>query len=120
MAASRRRIAAHSIVVLVTVPDERTGERITHELLSRRLAACVKQLGPVRARFRWKGKLDEASEFVLLATTRAALVARATAAIVKLHPYEVPEVVALPIAAGAPSYLRWIASETRSTSETKS
>lgn len=102
---------AHA-VVLVTVPDAGCGEKIARALLDARLAACVSRLGPVRSLFRWKGEVDQADELLLLVKTRRELVARVADAVAKLHPYEVPEIVALPIVAGAEGYLRWLAAET--------
>jgi len=99
-------------VVLVTVPDAECGEKIARALVDGRLAACVSRLGPIRSLFRWEGKVDAADEHLLLIKTRRELFDRLCALVTKLHPYQVPEIVQLPIAAGAPAYLRWLASET--------
>jgi periplasmic divalent cation tolerance protein len=100
------------VVVLVTVPDRATGEKIARALLDERLAACVNRLGPVRSLFRWQGKIDEGDEHLLLIKTRRDLFERVEQAVARLHPYEVLEVIALPIVAGAASYLHWIDAET--------
>ncbi len=103
---------ASCVVVLITAPDAECAARIASALVEERLAACVGRLGAIHSRFRWEGKIDAAAEELLLAkTTRErceALVARVRA----LHPYEVPEIVALPIVAGFERYLDWVRAET--------
>ena len=103
---------ANFLVVLVTVPDVDRAESIARALLEQRLAACVSRVGPLRSLFRWEGKIDAADEQLLLIKTRAELFEPLRAAVAKLHPYQVPEIVALPLAAGADSYLAWLARET--------
>ncbi len=107
-AASRDRF----VVVLVSVPDAACGDQIARALLDEKLAACVSRVGPVRSLFRWKGAVDAADEQMLVIKTRRDLCARVEQTVARLHPYEVPEVIALPIVAGADSYLRWIETET--------
>ena len=99
-------------VVLVTVPDADCGEKIARSLLEQRLAACVNRIGPIRSLFRWEGKIDAADEHLLVIKTRRERFERLSAAITKLHPYEVPEILLLPVAGGSPAYLRWLAAET--------
>ena len=100
------------VVALVTVPDVATAERIADALLAERLAACVNRVGPVRSRFRWKGALDAADELLLLIKARASSLPRIEERIRALHPYEVFELLALPVAAGSAAYLAWLAAET--------
>jgi periplasmic divalent cation tolerance protein len=100
------------VVILVTVPDPECGERIARALLDERLAACVNRIGPIHSLYRWEGKVEAADEHLLVIKTRGGLRARIETAVAKLHPYEVPEVVALPIAGGSARYLAWIAAET--------
>jgi len=100
------------IVALVTVPDVATADRIADALLSERLAACVNRVGPIRSRFRWKGALDAADELLLLIKARASALPRLEERVRSLHPYEVPELLALPVAAGGAAYLAWLAAET--------
>ncbi len=100
------------VVALVTVPDVATADRIADALLAERLAACVNRVGPVRSRFRWKGALDAADELLLLIKTRASSLPRIEERIRALHPYEVFELLALPVAAGSAAYLAWLAAET--------
>lgn len=98
-----------ALLVLVTVPDAETGERIAEALVGEGLAACVNLLGEIRSIYRWKGAVERAAERLCVIKTRAAGFERLRARVVALHPYEVPEVIALPIAAGHAPYLDWIA-----------
>lgn len=100
------------VVVLVTVPDAATGEAIAQALLSERLAACVNRVGPVRSLFRWQGKIDAADEQLLVVKARLSALERLMARVKGLHPYEVPELLALPVVAGGGAYLDWLAAET--------
>ena len=96
------------IVVLSTVGTAEDAERIARALVERGLAACVNVLPAVTSIYRWKGKLEKDQERLLVIKTRAERFAALRQAIVSLHPYEVPEVVALPIADGHPPYLEWL------------
>ena len=106
---SRRLAGAR--VVLVTAPPRRA-PALARALVRRRLAACVNLVPGVRSVYRWKGRVEEARETLLVAKTTAARVPALLAAIAELHPYEVPEGIALPVVAGLAPYLRWIAAET--------
>lgn len=83
--------------------------RIARALVERRLAACVQVLGPVHSVYRWNDEVEEADEWLCVAKTSQAGYPAVEAAILELHSYECPEVVATPIAAGAPAYLDWLA-----------
>jgi periplasmic divalent cation tolerance protein len=96
--------------VFCTCP-EKDAERIATALLSERLVACVQML-PVKSRYWWRGKLESAAEVLLLMKTRADLMGSLIAKIRQLHPYEVPEVVAVNLEEGNPAYLEWLAAET--------
>lgn len=98
------------VVVLVTCPNRTVARRLGRELVRRRLAACVNLLPGVESVFRWRGKIDQSREVLLLIKTTRAGLARLTRAVVTLHPYDLPEVIALPLAAGHPPYLRWVSS----------
>ena len=100
------------VVVLVTVPDASVGEAIAKALLSERLAACVNRVGGVRSLFRWQGKLDSADEQLLIVKARRSALPKVEARVKQLHPYEVPELLALPVVAGGAAYLDWLAAET--------
>ena len=108
------------LVVLITVPDEESARRLTETLLQERLIACANWVGPIRSRYWWDGQQEEAQEvLLLLKTTRErweALLHRSQ----ELHPYSVPEVLALPVATGSRAYLDWVRAETRSESASSS
>lgn len=99
-------------VLLVTCPNPEVGERIARELVEKRLAACGNVTTPVTSVYRWQGKVQRESEVQLILKTRRILVNACVRAIRELHPYEVPEIIALPIIGGLSEYLGWIESET--------
>jgi len=98
-----------AIVVLVTVPNAQTAETLGEALVGEELAACVNLLPPIRSIYRWQGAVERASELLLVIKTTRAGFERLRARVVELHPYEVPEVIALAMEAGHAPYLRWIA-----------
>jgi periplasmic divalent cation tolerance protein len=101
-----------TLIVITNCPDEETANAIALAVVEEKLAACVNILPRVQSIYRWQGSVESAAEIPLLikATTRnyPALEARIKA----LHPYDVPEIIALPIARGLPAYLNWVAAET--------
>jgi periplasmic divalent cation tolerance protein len=97
------------IVVLVTCASAGQARNIARALVTARLAACGNVLeAPVRSIYRWRGKVESAREFLLLLKTTRRHFAAVGQAIRRLHSYEVPEIIAVPIARGANEYLRWI------------
>lgn len=97
------------IVVLITAPSREVGRQIADALLDKKLVACVNIIAPIESRYLWKGERCMDEEVLLLAKTRADLFAAQLVPTIKaLHPYEVPEIIALPILMGAPDYLAWI------------
>jgi periplasmic divalent cation tolerance protein len=96
------------IQVLTTVGSEKEAERISSALVERRLAACVQVLGPIASRYRWRGEVETAQEWLCLAKTEASRYPELEAAICELHSYEEPEIVATPVVAGSQGYLDWI------------
>lgn len=100
------------ILVLTTAPDEAQAGRMAAALVERRLAACVAVTPGVRSVYRWQGKVETAGEWALTIKTRAALYEAVEAAIRELHSYEVPEILAVPVAAGSRAYLDWVEAET--------
>ncbi len=97
-------------MVLVTCSSRAEAQRIAREIISRRLAACANLLEiPVRSVYRWKGKVEKAREFLLLIKTSARRLSALEVEVERLHSYDVPEFIALPIVAGSPKYLRWLA-----------
>ena len=110
----KNRVAQKSsgkqVVVLVTCGSRAEGQTIAREVVTRRLAACANLLEtPVESVYRWKGKVEKAREFLLLIKTSARRLPALQAEVERLHSYDVPEFIALPIAAGSPAYLRWLA-----------
>jgi periplasmic divalent cation tolerance protein len=99
-------------LVMSTMPDEATARRIAEELVERRLAACVNVMAPCRSVYRWQGAIDSATEVPLLAKVTAAGYPALESALRALHPYDLPEIIALPVATGLPGYLAWVATET--------
>jgi periplasmic divalent cation tolerance protein len=99
---------AEYLQVLTTTGSEEEAERISSALLERRLAACVQVLGPISSRYRWRGEIEQAREWLCLAKTEASRYPELEAAIRELHSYDEPEIVATPIVAGSAGYLDWI------------
>ncbi len=102
-----------TVVVLVTAPSAEKAADIARALVEERLAACGNVVPSVRSIYRWEGKVqDEAEALLVLKTTRARFPALRDR-VLALHPYQVPEVLALPVEAGSEGYLAWVAEETR-------
>ena len=101
------------LVVLTAVPDIETAQAIALDLVGKRLAACVNVLSPGLSFYWWEGKVTEADERLLLIKTRAERYDELEKALKALHPYTVPEIVALPIDRGLPAYLEWVEKETQ-------
>lgn len=100
-------------VVLITAPSREVGRQIADTLLEKRLVACVNIIAPIESHYLWKGERCTDEEVLLLAKTRADLfAAQLVPAVKSIHPYEVPEIIALPILMGAPDYLAWIDAST--------
>jgi len=95
-------------IVMTTCPDQTCAEAIAVALVGAGLAACVNILPDVRSVYRWQGRIEKSTEKVLLIKTRRDHYTAVEQAIVLQHPYELPEVVAMPLAAGLPAYLDWI------------
>lgn len=100
-------------LVITNCPDEETANRIALAVVEAQLAACVNILARVQSIYRWQGAVESAVEVPLLIKTTAAAYPALEAAIRERHPYDVPEIIALPITAGLPAYLNWLAAETR-------
>ncbi len=99
------------IVVLATCAGEEEAVRIARRLVEKRLAACVNVLAGARSIYRWRGAVEEASEWLLIIKSRRGLAAAVAAEIEALHSYEVPEVLALPAVDGSEKYLAWMEQE---------
>jgi periplasmic divalent cation tolerance protein len=97
------------ILVLITVPSVEVGKEIADHLLAERLAACVNILPSVHSHYLWQGEQASDEEVLLLVKSRAELFQeRLVPAVKALHPYEVPEIIALPLVMGSADYLGWI------------
>jgi periplasmic divalent cation tolerance protein len=97
--------------VTTTVGTRQDAERIASELVDRRLAGCVQISGPVHSTYRWQGAVETAEEWVCVAKTSGEHFAAIERLLAELHPYEVPELLATPIAAGNNAYLKWLAEQ---------
>lgn len=103
-----------ALLVFTNLPERAAAEKLADALIARRLAACVNILAPCRSVYRWQGAVQHEEEHpVLIKTTRAAY-AELEAQIRAHHPYELPEIIAVPIERGLPAYLDWVAAETAS------
>ncbi|WP_269533096.1 divalent-cation tolerance protein CutA [Chitinimonas sp. BJYL2] len=102
------------LVVLCTAPDEGVAEQLAGALIERRLAACVNLLAPARSLYRWEGKLEHATEIPMLIKTTHRAYPALENAIRELHPYQLPELLVLPVTQGLPAYLDWVRAETGS------
>ncbi|QKS30550.1 MAG: divalent-cation tolerance protein CutA [Candidatus Accumulibacter similis] len=102
----------NTLLVLTNLPDQAAARSLAEQLVAARLAACVNILAPCRSVYRWQGKVETADEVPLLIKTSSERFAELAEAIRASHPYALPEVVALDIAAGLPEYLAWVTAET--------
>ena len=101
-----------TLLVLTNCPDEESANAIALALVEERLAACVNILPRVQSVYRWQGAIESATEIPLFIKSTATNYPALEAAIRNRHPYQVPEIIALPVERGLPAYLDWIASET--------
>jgi periplasmic divalent cation tolerance protein len=102
-----------ALLVLTNLPDRASAEKLAEALIEARIAACINILAPCRSVYRWKGAVQHDEEHPVLIKTSAERYAALEQAIRGLHPYELPEIVAVPIERGLPAYLEWVAVETR-------
>ena len=100
------------IQVFTTMDKEEDARKIGRLMVENKLAACVQILGPISSIYRWKGKVEEAKEWLCIFKSRRSLFQRLEESIRSLHPYEVPEIVSLPIESGSRDYLKWLGDET--------
>jgi len=102
----------HALLVLTNLPDRTAAEQLASVLVEKRVAACVNILAPCRSVYRWEGKVQHEEEHPLIIKTSSDRYPALEAAIREAHPYELPEIIAVPIECGLPAYLAWVASET--------
>src|SRR5216110_977690 len=100
-------------LVLTNLPDRASAERLADTLIEKRLAACVNILAPCRSVYRWKNAVQHDEEHPMLIKTTAERYPALEQAIRAGHPYELPEIIAVPIERGLPAYLQWVAAETQ-------
>jgi periplasmic divalent cation tolerance protein len=105
------------LLVITNLPDQESAQRVAENLISRQLAACVNILAPCTSVYRWKGQVETAQEIPLLIKTLAIHYSKVEAAIRQQHPYELPEIIAVPLSAGLPEYFAWIKAETNNNEE---
>jgi periplasmic divalent cation tolerance protein len=101
-----------ALMVLTNLPDRSAAEALAVQLVERRVAACVNILAPCRSVYRWQGGVQREEEHPLLIKTTFERYPELEQAIRAGHPYELPEIIAVPIERGLPEYLRWLAEET--------
>lgn len=100
------------IMVLTTVPDKTTGQKIARALVEKRNAACASLSSACESTYWWKGRVQQETEYMLHIKTTARLYSAVEQKIIDIHPYELPEIIAFPITKGSVPYLEWIESET--------
>ena len=101
------------LICFTTCPDHASAERLSDGLVRERLAACVNVLPGMRSTYRWQGALEQADEVLMMIKTTRARYPALQARLRELHPYELPELLAVESAFGLPEYLLWVAAETR-------
>ena len=102
-----------ALLVITNLPDRATAERIAASLVTEKMAACINILAGCTSIYRCEGRLEHADEVPLLIKTSRAAYPRLEEALRKLHPYELPEIIALPVIAGLPEYLDWVVQGTQ-------
>lgn len=102
-----------AVVIHCTCPDAATAERIASALVEARLAACVQRLPGVRSTYRWDGRVEQADEHLLLIKTAAARIPAVFERVRSMHPYDVPELLALDVRDATPAYLDWVLAQSR-------
>jgi len=99
------------IQVFTSVEDKEVADKIGETLLKKRLAGCVQIMGPVLSMYWWKGSVERAEEWLCLIKSERSLYSQLEKAIRKVHPYETPEIIAVPVACGSEDYLEWLRNE---------
>ncbi len=96
------------IQIFTTTENKEDAEKIAKEVVEKRLAACAQVLGPIESTYWWEGEVEKAKEWLCIMKSRNDLFEKLEAAIKKIHPYDVPEILAVPVIAGNKSYLEWL------------
>lgn len=102
-----------AIQVITTTESKEDADKIAQRLVEDRLAACVQVLGPISSTYRWQGRIETAQEWQCLAKSRRQLYDQLEEAIRRIHPYDEPEIIALPVLASSEGYLAWLDKEVR-------
>lgn len=105
------------LLIITNLPDTDSADRLARQLVESRAAACVNRLAPCSSIYRWQGNIETATEVPLLIKTARDAYPRLESLIRELHPYELPEIIAVPVETGLPGYLAWVEAETRTTEE---
>jgi periplasmic divalent cation tolerance protein len=100
------------LLVLTNLPDQASADKLALEIVGQKLAACVNILAPCTSVYRWQGKIENAQEIPLLIKTTDASYPALEETIRRLHPYELPEIVQVPLSGGLPAYIQWLIGET--------
>jgi periplasmic divalent cation tolerance protein len=101
-----------AVIIITHLPDREQALKLSRSLVEQRLAACVSVLAPCTSVYRWRERIEETSEVPLLIKTRSGLYGEVEAVIREHHPYELPEIIAVPVAHALPQYLEWLIAET--------
>jgi len=99
------------ILVLTTMPDETSARQLAESLVTQKLAACINILGPCQSIYSWQDKLEHTNEVPVLIKTNQAQYQALEAAIIKAHPYELPEIISINVDGGLPGYLQWVSAQ---------
>ncbi|HEX9432611.1 MAG TPA: divalent-cation tolerance protein CutA [Burkholderiales bacterium] len=102
-----------TLLVLTNLPDRAAAEKLADAIVAKNLAACVNILAPCRSVYRWKGAVQHDEEHPMLIKTTTERYAALESEMRAQHPYELPEIIAVPIERGLPAYLDWVAAETK-------
>lgn len=105
------------LLVITNLPDTQSAAKLAKQLIEARVAACVNQLAPCTSTYRWQGNIETSTEVPLLIKTTQAAYPRLEQLIRAAHPYELPEIIAVPVSAGLPAYLDWVSQETSTLEE---
>lgn len=100
-------------LVITNLPDADSAMQMAKALIAQRAAACVNVLSPCTSVYRWKGEVETTTEYLLLIKTQASAYKQVETLIRTLHPYELPEIISLPVGAALPEYLNWVCAETQ-------
>jgi periplasmic divalent cation tolerance protein len=102
----------HTLLVITNLPDRPAAEKMARELVERRLAACVNLLAPCHSVYHWQGAVETADEVPVFIKTTSARYPELEQAILESHPYELPEIIAVPVTQGLGAYLDWVVEQT--------